>query len=228
MNYTEISNPEDWVDQYGDALFRFALLRVQDTDVAADLVQETFLAGLQARDRFKGESTEKSWLVGILKHKIQDHYRAKSREILHDDIQWPEHAADDDGAFDHKGHWRSDLTAPRQWPNDPSRLLEQKEFWQALNQALADLPSRMARVFILREVEGHSTEDICDILGMTSANVWVTLHRARRQLRHRLESHLVQSGRESFKSLMAEAPRRSDDETEWGSSPLHAQSLEAS
>lgn len=205
MNHTDSSNPSEWVDRYGDALYRFALIRVQDADAAQDLVQETFVSGLRARERFKGESSEKSWLVGILKHKIMDHYRARSREYLHDDIESLEQAQKDDGAFDHHGHWKFELSGPNEWSGDPSRLVEQKEFWRVLNHALSELPPRMARAFILREVDGLTTEEICQTLGVTPENLWVILHRARKQLRARIEDRLGQQTSTSVQPSLAEA-----------------------
>jgi len=78
-------NPEAWVDQYGDALFGFALARVNNRDAAEDLVQETFLAAIKARDRFKGQSSEKTWLFGILKHKLIDYYRKRKTMVASKD-----------------------------------------------------------------------------------------------------------------------------------------------
>jgi len=196
----QLSNPEDWVDQHGDDLFRFAVRRVRDSEVAQDLVQETFVAALEARDRFAGRSPEKSWLVGILKHKVSDHFRKASRESVLDE------APEDERAFDRNGNWKSDLTAPKEWPKDPSRLVEQKEFWRALNRGLSELSPRMARVFRLREVDGLSTEEISRLLNISSANLFVILHRARMHLRHGLESHLVEGGREHLKPSLIEVP----------------------
>ena len=205
MGHVQLSNPEDWVDQHGDFLFRFAVLRVRGSEVAQDLVQETFVAALGARDRFAGRSAEKSWLVGILKHKLIDHFRRTTRECVLDDVGQLEDAREDEGVFDQNGHWKSNLTAPKEWPNDPSSLLEQKEFWEILNRGLSVLPPRMARAFALREIDGLSAEAICQILNVTSAHLYVILHRARRQLRHYLESHQVQVGRVRVEPLLAEA-----------------------
>lgn len=199
-----LSDPESWVDQHGDDLFRFAVRRVRDSEVAQDLVQETFVAALEARDRFAGRSPEKSWLVGILKHKLSDHFRKTSRECVPDDAGQLEDAREDEGVFDQNGHWKSNLTAPKEWPSDPSRLVEQKEFWRALNRGLSELSPRMARVFRLREVDGLSTEEICRLLNISSANLFVILHRARMHLRHSLESHLVESGRGHLKPSLTE------------------------
>ena len=80
-------NPDTWVDRYGDSLYRFAAVRVQDTAVAEDLVQETFLAALRGRKNFRSQSAVQTWLTAILKHKIVDHYRKKNREQTMEDIE---------------------------------------------------------------------------------------------------------------------------------------------
>ena len=74
------SDPEQWLDQHGDALYAFALLRVQQPAVAEDLVQDTLLAAFSGRERFGGGAQERTWLIGILKHKIIDHLRKSGRE----------------------------------------------------------------------------------------------------------------------------------------------------
>lgn len=205
MNPIQLSNPEDWVNQYGDYLFRFAVRRVENQELAEDLVQETFLAALQARDRFVGTSTEKSWLVGILKHKLIDHYRKRSRESVSDDVGWLEAAGEGEGVFDQDGNWNLNHATPKESPSDPSNLLERKEFWQGLNQALSELPPRMAKAYWLREVDGFTTNEICEMLHITPANLWVILSRARMRLRNSLESRLIEFGRESMKPVVAQA-----------------------
>ncbi|NIR14014.1 MAG: hypothetical protein GWN86_08695, partial [Desulfobacterales bacterium] len=70
-------DPEAWVDQYGDYLYRYAISRIHEPAVAEDLVQETLLAALQGKEGFKGRSSEKTWLTGILKYKIVDYIRKK-------------------------------------------------------------------------------------------------------------------------------------------------------
>ena len=69
------ATPDDWVEAHGDYLFNFAIGQLRDASVAEDLVQDTFLAAFKARDRFSGQSSERTWLVGILRHKICDHLR---------------------------------------------------------------------------------------------------------------------------------------------------------
>ena len=178
-----IENPESWVDNYGDFLYRFALARVKDVSVAEDLVQETFLAALRARDNFKGQSAERTWLTGILKHKIVDHIRKKIREPSTDKIETLSDTSDPD--FDERGEWS---IRPGKWGVNPGNLYEQKEFLDVLYRCLAELPERLAEAFIKREMDGLSTEEVCKELGITATNSWVMLYRARMSLRRCLEN----------------------------------------
>jgi len=166
-----------------------ALLRTREASIAEEMVQETFLAALQAKDRFAGQSTERSWLVGIMKHKIVDHFRKAGRELPTGDMDRLGAEEDHDGTFDQDGHWKLDQTAPLDWPDNPGGVLEKKQFWDVLKRCLGELPPRMAQVFSLREVDEVSTEDICTMLGITPNNLWVLLHRSRRHLRQCLETH---------------------------------------
>lgn len=180
------SNPETWIDRYGDYLFRFAISRVRNGSVAEELVQDTLVAALQARERFAGKSSERSWLTGILKHKIIDHFRKMAREQPVDDVQILN--AELEAFFDQDGHWRADAgMGPADWGVDASSALQQKEFFSALQQCLSKLPARIAGVFTLRELEEQDTETICKSLSLSPTNVWVMLHRARVQLRRCLE-----------------------------------------
>jgi RNA polymerase sigma-70 factor (ECF subfamily) len=183
-----LSDPETWLDEYGDALYRFALARIKDPSVAEDLVQETFLAGLGARKNFKGRSTTKTWLIAILKHKIIDHIRKKSREQDSDKL---ESLADGiDINFTGRGDWR---TRPTKWVKNPIKLYEQKEFMDVLYRCLGELPIRQSEAFILREMDGLSTEEICKELNITATNSWVILYRARMLLRQCLETNWINS-----------------------------------
>jgi RNA polymerase sigma-70 factor, ECF subfamily len=182
-----LSNPETWPDRYGDYLFRCAILRVRDKDLAEEIVQDTFLAALKARERFAGQSTERSWLVGIMKHKVVDQFRKNCREQVCDDPEAIGHEIDHDGSFDDSGHWKLDQTAPLDWPDNPAGILERKQFWDILKRCLGELPPRMAQVFSLREVDELDTEEICEAMNISSSNLWVLLHRARKHLRQCLE-----------------------------------------
>jgi len=172
-----------WVDRYGSYLYRFALARVQSPQVAEDLVQETFLAAVKGWDRFEQRSSGRTWLTAILKHKIVDFIRKDVRETASDRIDAVVNTSET--LFSEKGEW---AMAPRRWNIDPGRILEQKEFMAQLQQCLAELPERMARAFTLREMDGLSTPEICEILDISESNSWVILHRARMALRKCLET----------------------------------------
>lgn len=174
----------DWVDQYGSYLYRFALSRVQSPQVAEDLVQETFLAAVKGWERFEKRSSGKTWLTAILKHKIVDFFRKEVRESPSDRIDAVVDATET--LFSPKGEW---AMAPTPWNIDPGHILEQKEFMIQLQECLSDLPQRMARAFVLREIDGLSTPEICDILSISESNSWVILYRARMALRKCLEVH---------------------------------------
>jgi RNA polymerase sigma-70 factor (ECF subfamily) len=184
----KLGDPETWVDEYGDVLYRFALARVKDPSVAEDLVQETFLAGLGARKSFKGRSTTKTWLIAILKHKIVDHIRKKSREQDSDKLDSLTDSIDMN--FTDRGDWR---IRPTKWAKNPIKLYEQKEFMDVLYRCLGELPIRQSKAFILREVDGLSTEEICKELDITATNSWVILYRARMLLRQCLETNWIDS-----------------------------------
>lgn len=174
---------EQWLELYGDSLFKFALARVRNVQIAEDLVQETFLAAIKARDSFEQRSQVKTWLTGILKHKIIDHQRRSAREQNYEDAD----ALFDElrqESFDASGHWQIDVA---QWSN-PDQALEREEFWAVMNRCLDELPEKMREIFLLREMEGLSAEEICKALPVSSTNnVWVILSRLRMKLRQCLE-----------------------------------------
>jgi RNA polymerase sigma-70 factor (ECF subfamily) len=182
----QASSPEDWVDLYGDDLFRYALIRVRDPKTAEDIVQETFLAALESRHRFAGRSSEKSWMVGILKHKVIDHFRKSSREFSTAKVEFSTDGSKE--LFDEDGHWNLDENSPAEWVN-PDRAFEKSEFWEILNRCFSRLSPQMASAFSLRELDELSSDAICEALKISPANLWVVLHRARMQLRRCLEIH---------------------------------------
>jgi RNA polymerase sigma-70 factor (ECF subfamily) len=186
---SQIENPESWVDQYGDFLYRFTLSRIKDPSIAEDLVQETFLAALKARKNFQGRSTARTWLIAILKHKIVDHIRKQVREHTSDKVESILNTtANDpvDSSFNDDGDWR---IRPSKWATDPMKLYEQKEFMDILYHCLAELPERQAEAFMMREIDGLSTEEICKVLNISATNSWVMLYRARMWLRRCLENN---------------------------------------
>ena len=184
-----VVNPERRVEEHGDALFGFAAARVRDRVIAQDLVQETFLAAIKASAGFAGRSTERAWLFGILRNKLADYYRLQSREVAISDLESP--FPEEQGSFGESGHgkdgWVMSL-APMAWET-PDQDLVSKEFQEVLKGCLSQLPEKVAQAFLLREIEGVSSEEICKDLGVSPNNFWVMLHRARMGLRRCLEVH---------------------------------------
>ena len=175
-------DPATWVDLHGDFLFRYALSRLGNRTVAEDLVQETFLAALRAEKNFSGRSAERTWFVGILKHKIIDHLRRQGRERPVSAINSSSEMSEE--MFDKSGWWN---VKPAKWPAEPSETLEQKEFWEAFRHCLENLPQRLRVVFSLREMDELPTDEVCEALKVTPGNLGVLLYRARMGLRRCLE-----------------------------------------
>lgn len=180
-------DPNKWLDCHGDYLYRYALVRVRDAAVAEDLLQETLLAGVGGHESHAGHSSERTWLVGIMKHKVIDHFRRSARNAL---IQLSAEDADERECFEDSGpwpgHWREEH-APNRWTID--QCLESGEFWETLNRCLSLLPQQMSIAFTLREIDGLTSAEICEILSITPNNLWVLLHRCRRRLRELLEAN---------------------------------------
>lgn len=128
-------------------------------------------------------------MIGILKHKIVDRFRKDVREQPAEDPTGIEEMLEDDGSFDEGGHWKLDQTAPMDWPDHPGSVLERKQFWEALQRCVGKLPPKMAQVFTLREVDEVESDAICGLLNISSSNLWVLLHRARKHLRQCLEAN---------------------------------------
>lgn len=168
--------PTEWVDQHGDYLFRYAVSRLRNSEAAEEVVQQTFLAGLEHLQQYAGKGSERGWLTGILKRKIIDLIRARQRtqNLSNDDEGDPL-----DQMFDPKGHWKKNVRSTLLQPLDS---VERAEFWPILRQCLAGLPAKQADAFTLREMEELESDEICKELAITSSNLWVLLHRARIRL----------------------------------------------
>ena len=171
----------DWVEAHADYLYNFAIGQVRDAGTAEDLVQDTFLAALKARDRFAGQSSERTWLVSILRHKIYDHLRRTCRERAVRVEVSPSQV--DDEAWEDAVMWLHDVAAESQ---APSRRIELAEFHENLELALGKLPPRVAQVFQLYEMEERPNAEVCARMNISESNLWVMLHRARKQLRDHL------------------------------------------
>lgn len=181
---SQVQNPEQWLDEYGDYLYRYALARLRDSSIAEEAVQETFLAAWKNRKSFKGGATLRTWLTGILKYKIVDEIRKRTRERA---LLVPEDGEETlDDLFDKLGHAKSPANI---WHGDPSKDFERVEFWACFHSCLSKLPQKLADAFVMREVDGLASNEICKDLGLTSTNYWVIIHRARLKLRECLEKN---------------------------------------
>jgi RNA polymerase sigma-70 factor (TIGR02943 family) len=172
---SETTNPNAWLDRHGDYLFRFAVARVRRSDLAEDLVQETLLAAWKARATFAGDSSERTWLTAILKRKVIDWLRGRIRDHLEGAISTKDAFADE--LFTRRGKWKT-WPGPWNWSN-PSHSLDRAEFWDTLHDCMDKLPPRLHDAFVLRYLDEAACDDVCRELALSSANLWVMLHRAR-------------------------------------------------
>jgi RNA polymerase sigma-70 factor (ECF subfamily) len=166
-------------------LLRVAVLQLRDPALAEDVVQDTLIAALQGEAGFSGRSSVKTWLTGILKHKIVDAIRKKSREPAMSTLDEESRIEDFDALFDDTGHWESPSS---DW-GDPEAQLGRTQFFDIVEFCLEKLPPNTARVFMMREVMELDGSEICKELSITSTNLWVILYRARVALRLCLEEH---------------------------------------
>ncbi|MBX9810467.1 MAG: sigma-70 family RNA polymerase sigma factor [Burkholderiales bacterium] len=174
------------LEQFRSYLLRYALLQLRDQTAAEDVVQETLLAAIEGRAGFSGKSSVRTWLTGILKHKIVDRVRRAAREqpLAGNDAEAERSDAElVDALFAGNGHWNQ---PPASWGN-PELSFENKKFWEAFEACARLMPAKTARVFVLREVMELTTEEICKELDITSTHCWVMLHRARLSLRECLD-----------------------------------------
>jgi len=191
-------DPAQWLEDHGDYLFRFAMKHLRDSALAEDAVQDTLLAALQAMDKFSGEASQRTWLTGILKHKIVDIIRKQSRLVTqtNDEVETNDRVTQPEKyLFDERGEW---VIRQSNWGN-PESALEQERFWDAFMICLDGLSPKLAQIFSLREFSGLETSELCEVLNITAANSWVILHRARLALKDCLETNWLKqpNGRNS-------------------------------
>jgi RNA polymerase sigma-70 factor (TIGR02943 family) len=182
-------DPKNWVKAYADYLYMYAITRVNNEEQAQDLVQETFLAGLNAMARFAGKSSERTWLTAILKNKIIDVYRKKSSGLKTQELTNAEGEALD--FFDeHDGHWKEQY-APQPFGIDNYDPLEGKELNGILKKCMEKLPALWQSVFSMKHVDDEPTETVCTELRISPANYWVIIHRAKLNLRACLQKNWI-------------------------------------
>lgn len=183
-------NPHQWVYKYADYLYNYAVTRLNDEELARDLVQETFLAALEKLDKFKGNSSESTWITAILKNKIVDVYRKKSSGLIKiAGLTTAEHTQEDFFEAD-SGHWTS-AHAPKLFGIEEQGSIINKEFNHILKHCMQKLPTLWLAVFTLKHMEEEATETICKELKVTSANFWVIIHRAKLNLRACLQKNWI-------------------------------------
>ena len=174
---TQVKSHE--LEGHRSSLFKFAMLQLRNEAQAEDVVQETMLAAMQGAERFSGNSSVRTWLTGILKHKILDQIRKSSRERSSDADVDEDSSGDFDALFNERGAYAE---KPAEW-GSPEAALSQKKFFEVLERCMEGLPKNTARVFAMREVMGLDTEEICKETGVSATNCGVLLYRARTALR---------------------------------------------
>ncbi len=173
---TQQLHPETWVDSYADYLFNYAVARVNDSEIAKDLVQETFFAGLNSAKNYKGDAAERTWLIAILKRKVIDYYRKINSKKGKAEVRMSYSAGSDS-----EGDWMEEQVADpfSSFEND---AIENEELGLAIHGCISKLPKKQSLVFTMKTIRGMSTEDICNELGINPSNLWVMIHRARTSL----------------------------------------------
>ena len=166
-----------WLDEHGDALYCFAMQKVRDEHVVADLLQETFLAAYEGFQKFRGDAQVRTWLISILRIKILDFHRRQKRHA-----KMLQHAPDRSRAASFRSK------ALEAWPTDTDQL-DHSEFWLVFTSCIEKLPSTLAKAFMLRELDGHDTTHVCSILNISPKNLAVRLYRARASLRDCLDGN---------------------------------------
>lgn len=179
---TNYIDPNKWVDKYSDYLFNYTIVRVNDREVAHDLISETFLAGLKSMKNFKGEATERTWLISILKRKIIDYYRKinSRRGRAEVKINYSDES--------NEGDWLEEM-APDRFDKTAEDNMENEELGLAILDCMENLTEKQARIFKMKTIEGFETEAICNEFNITPSNLWVIIHRARTTLAECLEKN---------------------------------------
>lgn len=176
-------NSEKWVDLHADYLFNYTISRINHHDLAKDLVQDTFFAGLKAMDNFQGKASERTWLISILKRKIIDYYRKINSSKGKAEVKMNFYS---DG--DREGEWIEERV-PSDWGSNVEKRIENEELNTVLEKCIGNLPEKYAMVFRLKTIQKFDTDEVCKELNITSSNLWVIIHRARTQLRRCMEEN---------------------------------------
>lgn len=178
-------DPTQWVELFGDYLYRYAFLHLRNRESAEDVVQEAFLSAHKAWDRFERKSTVKTWLVSILRNKIIDYVR-KNRKVQTVSYDGVGQDSSVDQSFNALGVWNEFLG---EWEGNPEVLIEHQAFLERVKTCVKGLPENLRQPFVMRLVDELSTEEICENLDITPNNFWVILYRSRMRLRKCLDKN---------------------------------------
>ncbi|MCB0655880.1 MAG: sigma-70 family RNA polymerase sigma factor [Saprospiraceae bacterium] len=184
MEQPEHLKLSSWVRAYTGDLLQWATVKTSDHTLAEDLVQDTFLAAAEQIEKFRQESHPRTWLFGILRNKIADHYRKTLRERE----RMQPSAIEENPYFENEGQWKS-TTIPQPWPDEEPGLLDQPAFTEVLRRCLEMLNPVMSDCIRMRFLEEQKGEVICQELGMTATNYWQVIHRAKLNLRNCLDKN---------------------------------------
>jgi RNA polymerase sigma-70 factor (TIGR02943 family) len=185
-----LMEPKKWVSNHADYLYSYAMSRLNDEDLARDIVQDTFLAALERVDRFEGRSTERTWLTAILKHKVVDQYRKRSSGIGRNTERLDDPNSVDVFFESEDGHWKSQYQ-PKSFGIEEQDPMHAKEFNMILQKCMQKLPSLWLSVFTMKHIDDETTEMICHELKVTPSNFWVIIHRTKVDLRNCLQKNWI-------------------------------------
>ena len=187
---TPMLEPHGWVARHADYLYAYAVARIDDEEMARDMVQETFLAALVRVEKFEGKSSERTWLTAILKNKIIDIYRKKASGLLKRTESLHDENGQQDFFEEETGHWKAEYV-PRAFGIESYDPLAGKEFNQILRKCMQKLPALWLSVFTMKHVDDLDTKIICSELNVTPSNFWVIIHRAKVNLRACLQKNWI-------------------------------------
>lgn len=175
--------PNTWVKLYADYMYSYAIQRINNHEKAEDIVQDTFLAALNAKENYKGEASERTWLTSILKRKIIDHYRKINSNKGKAEVNMSYVNTDDQ-----EGDWLEERIAGDKQHNSDFEL-DNIDLKNTLEQCLDELAPKSALVFRMKTIQNVESEEICNELNISSSNLWVIIHRARVQLMNCMKSN---------------------------------------
>ena len=175
------ADPERWLDEHGNALFRFAMLRLRDEHLAEDMVQETLVKGFRGFEKFRNESSVRTWLFQILRNEINSHFRsaATRRTVEEDSIESPS---------------MTDLLCPHVSNDQFRSAVERTEFWEAIQVCFDKIPEQLLETFLFRLANpDENIDNLCSELGITASNFSVRMFRTRLLLRKCLEDNWIEN-----------------------------------